>query len=65
MQYPSKKQSWLEFINQSMDNHIKSEVLDRPMNGMNHNNYYHHHHHHHQMAHPNLVQQQDDLENRK
>ncbi len=64
MQYPSKKLSWLDFINQSMDNHIKSEVLDRPMNGMNHNNYYHHHHHH-QMAHPNLVQQQDDLENRK
>ncbi len=76
MQYPSKKLSWLDFINQSMDNRIKSEALDRPINGVNHN--YYHHPHHHSMTHPNLVQtssfdrsnykqqqQQNDLENRK
>lgn len=33
MQYPSRKQSWLEFINESMGSYIKNEALDRPMNG--------------------------------
>ena len=33
MQYPSRKQSWLDFINESMGSYIKNEALDRPMNG--------------------------------
>jgi hypothetical protein len=81
MQYPSKKQSWLDFIHQTVNNRIKAEALDRSINRipstqMNHN----YHHHHHPMIRPNLhhspvqtsifersnyTQQQDDLENRK
>jgi hypothetical protein len=32
MQYSLKKQSWMEFINESMPNNIKNEAIDRNMN---------------------------------
>jgi hypothetical protein len=35
MQYPSKKQSWIEFINESMGNSIKNEAIDRNLNNVN------------------------------
>jgi len=47
MQYSSKKQSWIEFINESRGNNIKNEIIDRNMNEiqLNHINYANLHHH--------------------
>jgi len=38
MQYSTKKQSWIEFINQSKGNNIKNETIDRNMNQTQSNN---------------------------
>jgi hypothetical protein len=34
MQYSAKKQSWLEFINESLESHVKNEVVDHNVNDM-------------------------------
>jgi len=38
MQYSSKKQSWIEFINESRENNIKNESIDRNINEIQSNN---------------------------
>lgn len=39
MEYSSKNQSWFEYINQSIGNNIKNEIIDQNVNEMNHQNY--------------------------
>ncbi len=70
MQYSSKKQSWIEFINESRGNNIKNEIIDRNMNEIQSNHINYANLHHHSVRIPSLEisnnkQQQNKFTNRK